>query len=97
MARTNVPQEDFIRACMEEDSISAVALRLGIDKKAAYSRYRNYRLKKIRIKDLSGGRGPRRLDVDKLNTLIETEYPGQSVPEANGAAPAPRKRSRKKS
>ena len=66
--KPKVPIEEFVKIWQTADSLDRVAELLGQSTKAAYTRAYNLRLKGVRLKDFPK---KRRIDVGKLNELIE--------------------------
>ncbi len=66
----DVPPEVFIEAWQRAESAEEVAEKLGMPKPIVHARASNYRMAGIKLKKMPR-RPKNRLDVDKLNKLID--------------------------
>lgn len=75
VAKKSISPEDFVaswmKAYQEHRSVSKLAAELGISRQAAYQRSAQYRSKGVKLPYLNNVGAGRRLDIDKLNQLVE--------------------------
>jgi hypothetical protein len=65
-----VTDEQFVKAWSESNSAQEVADKLGMPKNIVLARSATWRNRGVKLKRMER-KNPRRLDVDKLNGLIE--------------------------